>query len=118
MQYDLEKRVIVFSKSIIQFIKNFKITLLSEPLLKQLIKSSTSVGANYMEANEASSKRDFYNKICISRKEAHETKYWLQLLAEVDPEKINDCRILYKEANELTLILGKIFKSSKKTKKN
>jgi len=74
-----------------------------------VIRSSTSVGANYCEANGASSKRDFRNKIYICKKEIQETKYWLELLEEmIDEGKKAELGLLQKEAQELTLIFNKI----------
>lgn len=86
------------------------------PLINQLIRSGTSVGANYREANGAVSKRDFQNKIFICKKEAKETLYWLELVGSaVDDEKLKlKCRKLWQENKELTLIFSKIAHSSKK----
>jgi len=65
---------------------------ISRPLVSQLIRSATSIGANYMEANQAESKKDFYHKIKICLKEANETKYWLQMLSKADPTCSEMCR--------------------------
>jgi len=115
MLYDLEKRTTKFSKSIIIFIKSIKATYLNKNIIYQLLKSSTSVGANYMEANGASSKKDFRNKIYICRKEIQETKYWIELLSETssNEEQVKKLREIYKEAHELTLIFSKISGSLK-----
>jgi len=77
-------------------------------MIKQLIRAATSIGANYMEANGASSKKDFKNKIYICKKEARETKYWLQLIAKSNPERKEECRKFWQETQELTLIFSKI----------
>jgi len=74
-KFDLEERTILFSKNVVDFCKKLSKNLIANPLISQLIRSATSIGANYMEADEASSKRDFINKICIAKKEAKETKY-------------------------------------------
>jgi four helix bundle protein len=74
------------------------------------VKAATSIGANYGEANDAESKKDFRHKIGICRKESKETKYWLPLLAEAVPELREDARVLWQEAKELNLIFGKIFR--------
>lgn len=108
MKYDLEERVSNFGESVIKTIKLIKISSLNENCIKQLLKSSTSIGANYMEANHASSKKDFSNKIYLSRKEANETKYWLRMLATTEPDLKTTCLELWKEAHELTLILVSI----------
>ena len=82
-----------------------------KPLISQLVRSATSVGANYMEANQASSRKDFKNKIRISQKEANESKHWLRMIAVAMPEKKDECLKLWKESHELTLIFAKISKS-------
>jgi len=80
--YDLEERTAKFAENIVLFAKTIKRNAVNLPLVNQLVKSATSIGANYMEANGASSKRDFKNKISICKKEARETKYWLGLLVK------------------------------------
>ena len=75
MKYDLEERTSKFGEDIIDFIRTLKRDDINKPLINQVIRSSTSVGANYMEANQASSKKDFKNKIRICGKESNETKY-------------------------------------------
>ena len=89
---------------------------INENLIFQLIKSATSVGANYCEANGASSKKDFNNKIFICRKEIQETKYWIELLAESNPEEKENLKKFWKEAHELTLIFNKISTTLKNKK--
>lgn len=108
MNYDLEERTAVFGEKIIEFVKVIKRSEINRPLINQIIRSATSVGANYMEANQASSKKDFKNKIRICQKEANETKHWLRMIAKTNPEEKNECRKLWKEAHELTLIFAKI----------
>ncbi|HXS14586.1 MAG TPA: four helix bundle protein [Candidatus Saccharimonadales bacterium] len=106
--FDLEERTATFGEMVILFCKSLMQTPLSLPLITQLLRASTSVGANYMEANGASSKRDFLNKIFICKNEAQESKHWLRMLAVMFPEKKDDIRELWKEAQELTLIFQKI----------
>ncbi len=108
MQYDLEGRTGKFAKDVIGVIKDTKETNINRNIFSQLIRAVTSVGANYCEANGASSKKDFRNKIHICKKEIKETKYWIEMFAEVEPNKKEDLRKLWKEAHELTLIFGKI----------
>jgi len=109
-KYDLEDRTLKFSENIIIAIKNFPKDIASTPIIKQLIRSATSIGANYREANGAASKKDFINRIHFCKKEAKETMYWLQLLAKAieDEKSKNVCRILWKESQELTFIFSKI----------
>ena len=114
MNYDLEERTAVFGENIIEFIKTIKRSEINSSLINQIIRSATSVGANYMEANQASSKKDFKNKIRICQKEANETKHWLRMIAKTNSEKENECRKLWKEAHELTLIFAKITRTCDK----
>ena len=106
--YNLEDRTAKFSEEIILFAKLLNRDVINNPLINQLIKSATSIGANYCEANGASSRKDFKNKIYICKKEAKETKYWLQVIAKANPDKTKECRVLWQEAQELTLIFSKI----------
>lgn len=112
MQYDLEERTAVFGENILSLVKTIPNTIHTRPLISQLIRSATSIGANYMEANGASSKKDFRNKISISRKEARETKYWLRMVKYSCSAKERECVRLWKEAHELTLIFSKILQKS------
>ncbi|HLM84193.1 MAG TPA: four helix bundle protein [Candidatus Bathyarchaeia archaeon] len=106
--YDLEKRTAKYSEEMIVFVKNLKKDVVNLPLISQLVRSATSVGANYCEANGASSRKDFKNKIYICKKECKETKYWLQIIAKANPDCKEECRNFWKEAQELTLIFSKI----------
>ncbi|MDD5396696.1 MAG: four helix bundle protein [Candidatus Moranbacteria bacterium] len=107
-KFKLEDRTAKFSGEIIEFIRKINKDIVTIPLLNQLVRSATSIGANYCEANGASSKKDFKNKIYICKKEAKETKYWLQLLGKASVENIEECRKFWQEAHELTLIFSKI----------
>jgi four helix bundle protein len=106
--YDLEERTARFSEEIIDLCKQVPKNTITKPLIDQLIRSATSIGANYCEANGASSKKDFKNKIYICKKEAKETKYWLRILAKANEGLVEETRNLWKEAQELTLIFSKI----------
>ncbi|MBS4014783.1 MAG: four helix bundle protein [Bacteroidetes bacterium] len=111
MKYDLEERAARFGENIIDFVKTLEKNEINKPLITQIIRSATSIGANYMEANQASSKKDFKNKINISRKEANETKHWIRMIARANPDKNNICKKLWQESHELTLIFAKIAKN-------
>ena len=113
MKHDLEERTSKFGENVIKFLKTVKVTSITKPLISQLIRSATSIGANYMEANQASSRKDFKNKIRISQKESNETKYWLRMLSIADESCANTCRELWKEAHALTLIFAKISRTLK-----
>jgi len=108
MEYNLEERTAKFGENIIDFLKTLKETTINKPLISQLIRAATSIGANYMEANQASSKKDFKNKISLCRKESNETKHWLRMISRVNSDKKEECRKLWREAHELTLIFSKI----------
>jgi len=113
-EYDLEKRTTDFSIEIISLAKVLKKDVVNTPLINQIVKSGTSIGANYCEANGASSKRDFKNKIYICKKESKETKYWLEVIAKSNPESSKNCRKLWKEAQELVFIFSKIIQTMEK----
>ena len=114
MKYDLEKRTTEFGKSVIYLSKCLKSDNVSRPLIGQLIRSATSIGANYREANESCSKKDFRNKIAIVKKEASETCHWLELVLVACPENQPKIDSLLKEVHELLLIFGTIYRSLKK----
>lgn len=114
MNYDLEERTSSFGKKVIALCKKVRQDPISRPLISQLIRSATSVGANYMEANGASSKRDFVNKVFICKKESQETKHWLRMISEASPEIEQDANKLIQESKELALIFQKIAVSTRK----
>ena len=108
LEYDLAERTAKFGEGIILFCKTIKPTVITKPIVIQLIRSATSIGANYSEANNASSKRDFRNKIFIVKKECQETKHWLRMLAAAEPQYKEQLKVLWEECHELTLIFQKI----------
>jgi len=112
-KYDLEDRTACFAEKIIELCEKAPKTAVTIPIIDQLVRSGTSIGANYCEANGASSKRDFRNKICTCKKESKETKYWLRILAKAVESLRDECRQLWKEAQEFTLIFSKAAASSK-----
>ena len=77
------------------------------------MRSATSIGANYMEANGACSKRDFRNKIYLCKKECQESKHWLRMLVKTNPERKQEIQVLWQECQQLTLIFQKITTSLK-----
>lgn len=112
-KYDLEERTAKFAEEIIEFCKSIKINIINKPVISQFIRSATSVGANYCEANGASSKQDFKNKIYICKKEVQETKFWIRMIVKTNPEIKEKAKELWREAQELTLIFSKIISSLK-----
>ena len=111
MRYDLEERTGKFGENVIRFCKNLLTDTVTKPIVSQLVRSATSIGANYMEANGASSKKDFRNKIFICKKESQETLHWLRMLLVCYPVQSSSIVGLRKECEELTLIFGKIVSS-------
>ena len=113
-KYDLEDRTLEFAKRIRNFVRNLQMDIPNREDGKQLVRSSGSVGANCLEANDGLSKKDFLFRIKLSRKEAKESKYWLNLIETFGDELGEIERLeLLQEANELMLILGAILRNSK-----
>jgi four helix bundle protein len=109
--FDLEERTARFGEAVIRFAKRVPITPVTSPLITQLVKAGTSVGANYGEANDAESKRDFRHKIGICRKESKESKHWMRMISAAVPELVEEARVLWQEAKELNLIFGAIMRT-------
>lgn len=112
-KYDLEERTKRFSFDVIATIKKTPRTIVTVPLISQLIRSAASIGANYCEANGGSSKKDFRNKVFICKKEAKETKYWIELLTVAVPDEEKAYKLLVIEVEELILIFSKIASNTK-----
>src|SRR5262252_3249741 len=108
--FDLEERTAKFGEEVIRFCRGLKVDAIMDPLVRQIIKSSTSVGANYCEADDAVSRKEFRQKIGTCKKESRETKHWLRMIAAADPTQAERARVLWKEANELLLIFATIFR--------
>jgi len=111
--YDLEERTAKFGEDIIEFAKKIPKNVISIPLIGQLIRSGTSVGSNYCEADCAESRKDFEHKLGISKKEAKESKHWLRMTVKAVPELKDEARKLWQESNELQRIFISIIKKSK-----
>ncbi|MBI3332179.1 four helix bundle protein [Candidatus Peregrinibacteria bacterium] len=112
-RFDLEDRTYLFAKRVGQFVKRLPLTVTNAQYVKQVVRSSGSIAANYIEANEAVSKDDFLYRIKISRKESKESKLWLRLVETAgngDLEK--EQALLTKEAEELMLIFSAIMRKS------
>ncbi len=113
--YDLEERTAIFGEAILDFANDIPDTIANRILKSQLIRSGTSVGANYMEADGASTKRDFVHKIAICKKEAKETKHWLRMISKQNQKLKNKVLPLSNEAQELALIFSAIINSCRKS---
>jgi four helix bundle protein len=113
-KYDLEERTARFAEDIIDMVKKLPKNSINLRPIEQIVGSSGSMAANYCEANEAESKKDFIHKVGICKKETKETRLWLRLIAHANPEFKEDLRRYWKEANELLLIFSSIVRSSRK----
>ncbi|MBK7763031.1 MAG: four helix bundle protein [Bacteroidetes bacterium] len=109
-EYDLELRTLKFAKEVRDFCMALKKDVINSVYIKQLIRSSSSIGANYLEANDNLGEKDLMMRVRISRKEAKETKYWIELIITETEDIEIKRKQLFTEANELMLILGAILK--------
>ena len=111
--FDLEERTARFGEKVIQFVKTVRLTPVTDSLVRQLVRAATSIGANYCEANDAQSKKDFRHKISLCRNEAKETKHWLRMIAAADESTQQPARELWQEAKELNLVFSSIVKNTR-----
>ena len=112
--YDLEERMARFGEAIIDFAKTIPQSAVTSRIISQLVGAGTSVGANYLEADDAVSKKEFLKNIGTCRKEACETKHFLRMIVRAVPELKAEARKLWTEARELNLIFSKIWRTSEK----
>jgi|ERR1051326_3687438 four helix bundle protein len=112
-KYDLEERTAKFGEAVIVFAKRLPNGPVIYPLIGQVVRSATSVGANYAEADDAQSKKEFLQKIGYCREEARETKHWLRMIAIASPEMKEPARALWQEARELHLIFAAICRAKR-----
>ena len=109
--YDLEERTAGFGEAIIDFAKAIPQNPITNRIITQLIGAATSVGANYVEADDAVSKKEFLKNIGTCRKEARETRHFLRMVVRAVPELKPRARTLWLEAKELHLIFSKIWRN-------
>jgi len=112
-KYDLEERTAQFGEAIIDFAQKIPKHIVNKPLITQLVKAGTSVGANYCEADDAFTKKDFLYKIGICKKESRESKYWLRMVLKAVNNLESEIKTLSNEARELNLIFASIINKSK-----
>jgi four helix bundle protein len=108
--FDLEERTAKFGEAIIDFAKKVPVGPITNRLIDQLVGAGTSVGANYCEADDAVSKKDFRNKIGTCKKESRETKFFIRMIVRAVPELREEAKVLWQEAKELHLIFAKIYR--------
>ncbi len=106
--YDLEERTAVFGEAVIEFAKKIPRNPVTLSLISQLVRAATSVGANYCEADNAYSKKDFINKISLCKKESRESKHWLRMVAKAIPSFEAEAKNYMNEAQELNPIFASI----------
>ena len=111
-KYDLDERTACFGEKIVAFARTIKLDAVTKPLVTQLVRAGTSVGANYCEANEAGSRKEFRYRISVCNREVREAKHWLRMLATASASSKTTSRILWKEAHELNLIFSSIFRNT------
>ena len=111
--FDLEERTATYGEEVIRFVRQLHLDVVSSPLVRQLVRSATSLGANYGEADEAGSKKEFRYRISLCCRESRECKHWLRMLSIACPDSRNNGRPLWKETNELTRIFATIHRRSK-----
>ena len=112
MKFDLEDRTLKFARSIVDLCKSLEKNTINFEFIKQLIRAASSVGANYREANDTITRKDFLHRIAICRREAKESKYWLELVLHANPRLTKEIEPLTDEALQLARIFASI--SSKK----
>ena len=109
--YDLEERTAQFGEAVIDFLKRVPQDAVTNRLISQLVAAATSIGANYVEADDAVSKKEFLKSIGTCRKEARETKHFLRMIVRAVPNLKPEARTLWLEAKELNLIFSKIWRN-------
>jgi len=113
-KYDLEERTAKFGEEIIKFAKKIPVNHVTSRIIPQLVAAGTSIGANYCEADDSESGKDFKHKIGICKKETREAKHWLRMIVVACPELKDEARKLWQEAKELNLIFNSINNKLKK----
>jgi four helix bundle protein len=111
--YDLEERTARFGETVIDFAKSMPQSAVTSRIISQLVGAGTSVGANYVEADYAISKKEFLKSIGTCKKETREVKHFLRMAVRAVPELKREARKLWLEARELHLIFAKIWRSGK-----
>ena len=117
-EYNLEERLAIFAEKVIDLMKKLPNNPVNQRMIPQETAAAGSSGANYCEATEAESKRDFIHKIGIAKKELKESRHWIRLLARANPEFAEEFRGLWKENQELILIFSKSLKTCREKKQN
>ena len=112
--FDLGERTAKFGEAIISFAKRIHVTPVTMPLISQLVRAATSVGANYCEADQADSKKEFRYRSGLCKRESRETRFHFRMMVAAVPDVRDEARLLWQEAKELTLIFSAILRSGGK----
>jgi four helix bundle protein len=110
--FDLAERSAAYGEAVIRFVRSIRRDAVTMPLISQLVRAATSICANYVEADEAGSKKEFRYRISVCRREARETQYWLRMMVAANEDAKEPARELWQEARELVLILESIHRKS------
>ena len=113
LKYNLTERTAVFGEEIIKFVKKIPVNVITKSLISQLVRSATSIGANYCEADNALTKKDFVYKISICNKETKETRHWLRMIAVAVPSLCQEVKWHKRETQEFNAIFSSIIFSCK-----
>ena len=113
-QYDLEERTGRYGETVVTFATTLPVAPVTEPIIRQLVKSATSVGANCCEADDAGSRKEFRYRISLCKRESRESKHWLRMVAAAIPERKDEARSLWREAKELNLIFSAIYRGRRR----
>ena len=111
--YDLEERTAKHAETIIAFARSVPVNLITTPMIPQLVRAATSIGANYCEADDAGSKKEFVYRVSLCKRESRETKYWLRMIVKAEPTLRTQAAQLWQEAKELNLIFATIHRRAK-----
>jgi len=112
--FDLQERTARFGEAVIAFVRSMHRDEVTKPLINQCVRSGTSVGANYVEADEADSRKEFLYRIGLARREARETMHWLRMIVKAEPASRTAAREVWREADELVRIFSKIRQSTQR----
>ena len=107
-KFDLAERTSLFGEGVIRFAKSIRRPEITRPLILQLIRSSTSVGANYAEADDAGSRKEFFHRVSICQRESRESMHWLRMMVAAEPDCRETAKLLWTEARELNRIFAAI----------
>ncbi len=113
MQYDLEERTARFGEAVIALARMVPQNVVTRPLISQLVRCATSVGANYCEADEAETKKEFRYRIGVCKREARETRFQIRMIVAAEPQMRDEARVVWQEGKELTLIFAAILRTKK-----